>query len=277
VNDTVDNSLLNYESKTDWENICIKYRESYYPPVDDFHEHDYYEINFIISGNVKILLPDCAVEGTESRIVLTAPGTPHFVSCKPDLLYNRFYLLFSKEFVENCNPEWSTLLQIFGKNGKIITISPSQTDFCRVLISRLENETSLVRQKLLILYLLSYIGEFAHNTMQVEIPSYIMKALVFIEEHYQEKITASLLAKRLYIGRTTLMTNFKKYTDSTLNNYIIQCRLKKAIVLLKQGKTESEIAEKCGFGDLSSLIRSFKHFFGMTPGEYIIKISSAHL
>ena len=112
-----------------------------------------------------------------------------------------------------------------------------------MLISRLQNETSLVRQKLLVLYLLSYISEFAHNTMQVAIPSYIMQALVFIEEHYQEKITAASLAKRLYIGRTTLMMNFKKYTDSTLNNYIIQCRLKKAIILLCQGKTESEIAE----------------------------------
>lgn len=273
----MEKSLCKYENKTDWENICIKYRESYYPPVDDFHEHDYYEINFIISGNVKILLPDCVDEGTDSRIVLTAPGTPHFVSCKPDLLYNRFYLLFSKDFIENSNPEWNTILKIFGENGRIVTISPSQQDFCKMLISRLQNETSLIRQKLLVLYLLSYISEFAHNTMQVAIPSYIMQALVFIEEHYQEKITAASLAKRLYIGRTTLMMNFKKYTDFTLNSYIIQCRLKKAIILLCQGKTESEIAEKCGFGDLGGFIRSFKHSFGMTPGEYIIKKGSAHL
>lgn len=62
-----------------WENFLIKYRKSYNFPIDDFHEHDYYEINFIVSGNVKILLPECNDDSSESRILLTAPGTPHFV------------------------------------------------------------------------------------------------------------------------------------------------------------------------------------------------------
>ena len=273
----MENLLCNYGNNTNWENICIKYRESYYPPVDDFHEHDYYEINFIISGNVKILLPDCADEGTDSRIVLTAPGIPHFVSCRSDLLYSRFYLLFSREFIDSCIPEWNLLLNLFGEKGKIISVTSVQQDFCRVLISRLQNESSLLRQKLLVLYLLSYISEFADNNISIAIPSYIMQALAFIEEHYHEKITAATIAKKLHVGRTTLMTNFKKYTDSTLNNYIIQCRLKNVVTLLQQGKTESEIAEKCGFGDLSGLIRSFKKYFGMTPGEYIRKIKNARL
>ncbi len=272
------NSLRRPNSDNGWENIHIKYRESSSSPVDDFHEHDYYEINFIISGNIKILLPDCVDEGTGSRIVLTAPNTPHFVSCRSDLLYRRFYLLFSRDFIDRCNPEWSALLDLFGQKGRVVAVTPKEQDFCRMLIGRLENEASLLRQKLLVLYLLSYINEFADHRVSIAIPSYIMQALSFIEEHYYEKLTAEDIAKKLHIGRTSLMTNFKKYTESTLNHYIVQCRLKKVVILLHQGKTESEIAERCGFGDVSGLIRSFKKYFGTTPGEYLRNAhKNAHL
>ena len=256
-------------SDTSWENIHIKYRESCSSPVDDFHEHDYYEINFIISGNIKILLPDCADEGTGSRIVLTAPNTPHFVSCRSNLLYSRFYLLFSKDFIDRCNLDWRSLLDLFGRKGRVVSVTPEQLDFCRMLIGRLETETNLLRQKLIVLYLLSYINEFADHSVSVAIPSYMMQALSYIEEHYHEKLRAEDIAQKLHIGRTTLITNFKKYTGFTLNHYIVQCRLKKVVILLRQGKTESEIAEQCGFGDISCLIRSFKKHFGATPGEYL--------
>lgn len=102
-------------------------------------------------------------------------------------------------------------------------------------------------------------------------PSYIMQTIVFIEEHYFEKIIAHDLANKLYVGRSTLMTNFKKYTNVTLADYITRCRLKNALILLGEGKKESEIAERCGFGDVSGFIRAFKCLFKMPPREYMKK------
>ena len=108
--------------------------------------------------------------------------------------------------------------------------------------------------------MLFYVSEFDNSSAPVTIPAYIMQAMVYIEEHYPEKITAAGSAKMFHIGRTTLMTNFKKYTDLTLNQYIIQCRIKNAVILLREGNTEYETAERCGFGDTSGLSRSFKFF-----------------
>ena len=261
------NSIMQNEKK--WENFLIKYRASYYPPVDDFHEHDYYEINFILSGNVKIILPDCIDEGTDCRIVMTSPRTPHFVSCKSDMLYSRFYLLLSKEYIKECCDEFINIADLFGEKGKIVTISSSEQELCRMLVSNLENEKNILRQKLLVLYLFSYIHEFSNKILSLTIPKYIMHTLVFIEEHYFEKLTAEKLAKRFHIGRTTLMTNFKKYVGTTLNNYISKCRVKKAIEYLCEGKKEAEVAELCGFCDASSLIDTFKMHFNTTPRKYL--------
>ncbi len=65
------------------------------------------------------------------------------------------------------------------------------------------------------------------------------------------------------------MTEFKKYTGSTLNDYIIHCRLKNAVSLLYKGTAEQQIEEKCGFGDVSNLIRCFKRVYGTTPKKYL--------
>lgn len=268
------NILYDQGFGTNWKDYYVYEREAYSTSVADLHEHDFYEINVILSGNVNILLKTHAVEGKSNFIVLTKPNTPHFVSCKPDTLYSRKYLLLSSKFIENNNSEWQELSTIFGRNGNVIAVSREQANFCNLLINRINNETDNFRVKLLSLYLLSYIKEFTnlHKTNTYTIPSYIIKALTFIEENYSEKITAQSLADKLYISRTTLMTSFKKYTDSTFNDYLTHCRIKNAIKLLSEGISQEITAEKCGFNQSSNLIRCFKRAYNMTPKEYISSI-----
>jgi AraC-like DNA-binding protein len=262
------------EYPADWKDVLVKYRESYYSPVADFHEHTYYEINLILSGNVNILLGKQAQEGVESRIVLTKPHTPHFVTCKPDRLYTRQYLLFTEEFLAGYIPEWKQIKELFGESGRVVVLTPEQREFCKHSIDQIKVETNPMRQKLLILYLLSYIGDFSGGVPEHSAtPAYVLDALAYIEAHYAEKITAAELAGLLYVGRTTLMTAFKRYTGSTLNEYIVQCRLKNAIELLAGGCTEQAAAEACGLGDVSGLIRGFKRTFGMTPRQYMRQIA----
>lgn len=267
------NNMYDYGYQIKWRDFYVTSRKGYFTSVSDFHKHDFYEINLIISGNIKILLKDKTRHITQNCIVLTRPGTPHYISCEPDTLYNRLYLLFSNEFISDYVPEWKKLISVFGKNGKIITITEEQKDFCEGLITHLKTEQNRFRQRMLILYLLSHISEFADDEppSSEDIPRFVMDTLSYIEEHYSEKIIASELAKKFYISRTTLMTNFKKYTCTTLNKYLTNCRLKNAIRLLNQGKTENEVSEICGFSNSSGLIRSFKGNFGMTPRQYLLQ------
>ena len=109
-----------------------------------------------------------------------------------------------------------------------------------------------------------------NETHYSEIPEYVSSTLSLIKERLSEKIIAIDLAQELNVGRTTLMSNFKRYTGMTLGEYILKCRLIAAIELLGSGISEREVAEQCGFGESSNLVRSFKRKFGISPKKYLL-------
>lgn len=254
-----------------WHNFHVEYYEGYRPNMTDFHMHEYYEISLILSGKIKVLLFDRAQYGTECRLVLTRPNTPHFITCEHDVLYRRLNVLFANDFITDYIPEWKDLISVFGKNGKILILSPEQCDSFRSLMEQMQKETKPLRQRLMLMYLLSLISDCDanENAPPSDIPHYVTGALAYISQHYAEKILASDLAWKLGIGRTTLMTAFKKYTGNTLNDYITRCRLKHAVRMLRAGKTSQESAEASGFGDTCGLIRAFKRIYNMTPGQFL--------
>lgn len=254
-----------------WHDLLIQRREGYYTSVTGFHDHPFYEVNLILSGNVKILLPDQVQDGCGNFLVLTKPRTPHFISCLPDTLYSRLYLSFSPAFVAGTVAEWGELETVFGERGRILPLNEEQTAFCQQTIQKIEKEQNPFRQRLLILYLLSHIEELVDDKPAplAAAPAFIIEALSYLNTHYPQKIVAEELAHRLFISRTTLMTAFKKYTGSTLGEYLSRHRLRQALYLLRQGQTEQQAAEQCGLGDSSGLIRSFKKNYGMTPKQYL--------
>ena len=265
------NILYDHGYNTRWTDVYVEKRDRHQSSVTDFHEHDFYEINLILSGNVKVLIANQTVEGTDCKIVLAKPDMPHFVLCKPDVLYSSLFLVFSKDFIRSYDIQTMKLLSVFGENGAVFTITQEEMETCANIITYVDREESLIRKRFLVFYLLSYIEELSNNhyTRTKIIPETIYEILIYINAHYADKIVAQDLADRIHIGRTTLMTQFKKYTGKTLHEYVINCRLRNAIKLLSEGKTEYEAAICSGFSDSSSFIQCFKRVFKLTPKQYI--------
>ncbi len=263
---------------THWKDIRVDTYEGYLPNMSDYHMHEYYEISLILSGDVKVLLPKTIQQGTQSRLVLTRPMTSHLMVCQPHLLYKRVNLLFSPEYLTDYVPEWKQLLHVFGKYGRVIPLSQQETELFAEMITAVQAEENAFRKRLRLLMFLSEIADLTEDAHRPdeELPAYVTDALSYLQEHYAEKIVASELAWKLSVGRTTLMTGFKRYTGSTLNDYLTHYRLKQAIRCLRDRKTEQRTAELCGFGDACNLIRSFRKHFGMTPKQYFKKASDSN-
>ena len=262
--------LEQFGFRTAWRAISTDYYEGYRQQMTDYHMHDYYEISLILSGNVTVLLSDRAERGEGCRLVLLRPRTPHYIVCQPDRLYRRNNLLFSGEFLSDHASTLQSLLPVFGKNGAVLNLSQAEADRFLQLINAIREEKEELRQKLLLLYLLS-LAKSAVPTLTTSsaLPAFVSGALDYICEHYAEPLRAEALAWQLHVSRTTLMTNFKKYTGSTLNEYLTHYRLRQAIAMLKSGESEPEVARLCGLHDSSNMIRVFKKHLGLPPRKYL--------
>ena len=256
-----------------WEDIHVNHRAGYFTSVTDYHVHDFYEINLILSGNIRILLGERAEEHHGNCIVLTRPGTKHYIACRPDVLYSRLYLLFTGAFIENRLPEWHALSATFGESGTVIPLTVEQTKLLHGLIEQIDRENKPFDKMLLTYYLLSRLSDLGGEAERQasRVPPYILEAIAYLERHHAENILAADLARALHIGRTTLMTGFKRYTGQTVCEFLTACRLRHAVQLLEAEKTLEYTADQCGYADTGGLIRAFRRSYGMTPKAYMKK------
>ena len=91
----------------------------------------------------------------------------------------------------------------------------------------------------------------------------------YIDLHFTEDIRVDVLAERFFINASHLSHTFHKLTGNSPKQYIMRCRISYAKeLLLNTNLSVAEIGVRCGFGDVSNFIRSFKKETSETPFRY---------
>jgi len=94
----------------------------------------------------------------------------------------------------------------------------------------------------------------------------IRKVIVFIQDHYKNRITVSEIAGLLGMNEQYFCRYFKKSTGKTLTEYINVVRVEKAAEMLIKTKAKIiDIATECGYGNIGYFNRQFKTSKNMTP------------
>ena len=97
----------------------------------------------------------------------------------------------------------------------------------------------------------------------------LIPAKEYIEQHFKDPITLEQLAFISNMSVTNFRREWKKMYSDTPMQHRDAIRLYYAKEYLNSGYyTVSEIAEKCGFDDVSYFVRFFKQKTGLTPGEF---------
>lgn len=100
--------------------------------------------------------------------------------------------------------------------------------------------------------------------------NFISKLEIVMDKHLSdEKLSYTMIAEHLCIGKQTLNLKMKSMLGITVNNYILLFRLFAAVALLSEDDSRvNVVCYKVGFNTPSYFAKCFKNAFGMLPGEF---------
>ncbi|OCT15180.1 hypothetical protein A8709_13840 [Paenibacillus pectinilyticus] len=95
------------------------------------------------------------------------------------------------------------------------------------------------------------------------------KFVNWIKERYYENLTIHHLAEQFSFNPNYVSQLFQKQLQTTFTKYLLQIRLDRACLLLKETElTVSEVAEKVGYSDYFYFAKIFKKSFNLTPTQF---------
>lgn len=106
-------------------------------------------------------------------------------------------------------------------------------------------------------------GEFNKNNDKIKL------MMIYIHEHYSEKISIQELAAAAYLSERECFRVFHDYLHMTPVEYIKGYRLQKACQMLTKGQEPvTVISHACGLGSSSYFGKVFREYAHCTPLEY---------
>lgn len=122
---------------------------------------------------------------------------------------------------------------------------------------------------------LPYKQEIRANN-SVHAPS--VKAKALLDKAIDTNLSIHELARCVGSNEFDLKRGFKHLTGKTINQYLRQKRMDKALILLKKGEADlSSLADKLGYNSKDYFVRVFRNHYAEHPKNFLSDTCSNHL
>ena len=239
------------------------------PPQVEYHEHEFYEIFFFLSGDVSYIIEGSTYQLRPGDILLTSNEDIH----KPEVRAGKPY----ERYVIWIHPD---AIQAFHKLGDDLAACFLDASDRRFKLIRPDSSTvtqGFAKETLAYLYLCEFLVYL--NRAYFSLPDSIWEdvsenenvnqVVTYIHEHLAEDLSLDKLASYFYVSKSYLSHKFKEYTGLTLYQFIIKKRLVVARNMLREGLPVTTVCLQCGFNDYSNFLKQFKREFGRSPKEFM--------
>ena len=97
----------------------------------------------------------------------------------------------------------------------------------------------------------------------------VHEVALYLQNHIHESVSLEELAQRFFMSRSYLTRSFRNVTGFSVVEYMTYIRIQKAQQLLRESdRSITEIADLCGFGNITYFEKVFKTTTGHTPVQY---------
>lgn len=250
--------LLLSDNLTTNTGLCISDRQllSSFP----LHWHEYFEIEYILSGSGKIILNGAEFDYHKNSLLFMSP------SDLQEIQINQTTEIINISFTN----EWiSDELSGFLSSGCIISDYENHLPHLLYEEYGRNDKYSSIYAKHLLNGILIDIIRYLNESNNISLNPSILKIIHFMRIHFKEPITLNDIAGSINFAPTYCSQIFSNTLGISIKKYLIHLRLTYARkLLLSTDMTISEICYCSGFNDFSNFMKLFKKSYNITPKQY---------
>lgn len=258
------------------------------PPNIEYHNHDFYEIFFYISGKVTYVIEGKSYKLKPGDIILINNRELHRTIIESGEDYERIVIWIKPDYITNLNTDSTDLTMCFESSAKkkynLLRPDTETLAYLKTIVQKLEKAYynsgfgSEVLKYAYVNELVVYLNKAYLYTkdeeieVDIEYNQKISNIIKYINANLDSQLSLENISAQFYISKYHLLREFKKYTGFTIHRFIQKKRLIMARMLLKENVKVSEVSLVCGFGDYSNFIRTFKREYGISPKVFAREI-----
>ena len=221
-------------------------------------------VQYVISGSGIIICDDNIYTANEGDTFLLPEGINQIYYSNPDNQFERIWINFHGELAR-------TLIDIYGLSDIIVFKNTNTLDLlCEIQekCQQLDNPTEYKNQtSQLFLKLIQFLHD-NKNTTNIS-QSMVEPIRLYIDCHIAENLKISDIAEHFSFSMEHIIRIFKKNHGITPHRYILQSKIRIAMIMLKMTDLSIEdIAEKLSFSDSHHFSTQFKKIIGCKPTLY---------
>lgn len=228
----------------------------------DTHFHDFFELEFIISGSGSYIIDGTAYDIEAGDLFFLTPLNFHTVEISNAELYN---VMFSGNICSG------TFLKNLTKNAPVALKTNGHTrQFFEVILDELchNSDNTDLAITMLNAIIAKLESEISHNEKKNTLTS-IGKAELYILNNFRNELTLEDAAREAALAPTYFSRRFKTETGTNFKTYLNNMRFEYAKRLLEHtDMTVMQICSECGWNDYPNFIRRFRQNTGLYPAQY---------
>lgn len=245
--------------------------------------HDFFEIQVYLKpvGTMRINESDYAI--ARGDIVLINMFETHYLLDHTLVDEDRFCIVIDANFFLNVCTIGTNLLNLFSKeniHNPVKRINENDLNILVEIINRYraiihEPGSDLLEKSVLFEFLARLYRMFYDKTAEEKITKsnipQILMIIKYINDNLDKTLSLDELADEVHFSKYYLCRQFKKYTNSTINQYIINKRIHKAKLLLLSKIPIKQVFSQVGFNYYSQFYKTFKRLEKTSPSDYLRK------
>jgi len=253
------------------------------PGFVEVHHHDFYEVYFLLSGDVAYWVEGRIIRLTPGDLLFINPMELHRPLTEPEKpMCERFVLWVNRDFLEGLAAEGTALTGCFD------TSLPNHSH----LVRPGNPERAALAAKMGELVRESYGSEFGGGVsaygifLQImvqlnrlarrekggqegeQLSPLVRGAMHYIGENLSSELSLERIAGEMYVSKYHLSHAFTREVGISVYRYVLLRRLMLARQLLLEGEAAGQVCRSCGFSDYTSFYRAFKSEYGVSPREF---------